>query len=205
MLASSCYMIPRATFFRDFGSSTTCCRSILAGYADLWLALYFGLAVMALSEWQTGGGRSYLLISVIMALGCTQMKVPGLVFAGIVDLVVLFIGFSPGRMTCLCIAGAIAIISTYLMLWGAQFDLPFIGEIIINRTYIKLPYPGAVDLVFNPTYSAFLRALFIMINWHLLWYLLFLAAIFSVTHYYRDAQNFVTLNRTLLYVVIPII
>ena len=59
-------------------------HTMLAGYADFWLALFFCAGAIALDAFQRTRARSALLLAAAMAVGCMLMKTPGLVFGGLI-------------------------------------------------------------------------------------------------------------------------
>jgi hypothetical protein len=56
----------------------------LAGYADMPLAAYYSVAVLAMLAWTHGRTRSDLTLAIAFALACTQIKQPGVVWAATV-------------------------------------------------------------------------------------------------------------------------
>ena len=54
-------------------------HTALAGYADIWLAAAFSLAIFALGEWHLNRSWSYGMLVLLMAFFCSQIKAPGLV------------------------------------------------------------------------------------------------------------------------------
>ncbi|MEZ5567542.1 MAG: hypothetical protein R3E54_04230 [Halioglobus sp.] len=203
-------------------------HAVLAGYADLWQAAVFGLGVCALYEWRRHRHWSYAVLWVLMALLCTQMKVPGTVLAlillasGIRTLLNLAWQLELG----LLIAGAILL--TALSWVGVAFTLPYLGDFAFHGGYLELGGLGDFKLAYHPVAGTLVESFAWMINWNLLGYLLplflvfcalrgqllkpvatevlavavalvFVVSVFLFTGYYTQALNFVALNRAVLY------
>ncbi len=203
-------------------------HAVLAGYADLWLAAAFGLGSMALADWQRTGELRYAILAVVMALACLLFKTPGLAFAALLLGAAGLLAWHPparllrwgGVVAAACLAIGLAI-----GMWSgfhdasrslATLDLPGVLPALELRPAPLLPYLW--------------ESLFVQANFHMLWPLvvvafavglagrgratfdgvaagLFLAAlgfllfVFGFTHYFNQAENGVTFNRTLLYLV----
>jgi hypothetical protein len=196
---------------------------MLVGYADLWLALYFSLGVIAVDRMHRGGGVPVALLALAMAAGTVLMKTPGLVFGAVIVLLLALAALGlPDhwwrRLSLAGLAGIVALLLAGLLGGDAQAVLPlpmFLPDLRLQPQPL-LPILAESMLVFG--------------NWHLLWPLLALAAVaalavrgraalagpaiagwvaaagllvfvFGFTHYFRQAENLVTLNRALLYLV----
>ena len=144
---------------------------VLAGYADLWLAGAFSLAVFCLHAGERAGNRTYTLLALLLGLFCSQLKVPGLMLAAIIALFACFQGVRlRGRYQLLALAVASCAVVTAILV-GLRFRVPGYGEIVLNRDLIQLPMLEPIDLAWHPVGRVLADTLFGMINWHLLWYL----------------------------------
>ncbi|MBK6740416.1 MAG: hypothetical protein IPG64_22540 [Haliea sp.] len=205
-------------------------HTVLAGYADIWLAAAFGMSVFAFREWHLNRAWPYGLLCLVTAALCSQLKIPGIVLA-----LILLVAFLRSLVNAsynkeILLLSSLAAISMALLLFGLDIQIPAVGRLVINTDVISLPLFGEHSLHFHPVWSAFLESMFVMINWHLGWYLffvllltmalrgrfsrqpapdtfaiiaalLFLFFVFFFTDQQRAATNFVTLNRAQLYVV----
>ena len=203
-------------------------HSMLAGYADLWLALFFCGGAIALDACRRTGSRTALVLAVALGVGCMLMKNPGLVFGALVISGAALVGSGlPGRWwRRAALAGLAAMV---LLLFVGLL----LGESTPDPDAWALPLPGALpalSLQPRPLAPILFDSLYGSANWHLLWLVLPLAGIgalaargrraldrpalallvaaalllvfvFGFTHYFRQAENLVTLNRTLLYLV----
>lgn len=218
----ACYMLLGLPYYNV--------HTVLAGYADIWLAAAFGMSVFALREWHLNRAWPYALLCLVTAVLCSQLKTPGIVLA-----IILFGAFIRSLINAnyrreillLCCLTAFFLA---LLLFGLDLQVPAVGRFVINTEVISLPLLGEHSLEFHPVWSAFLGTMFEMINWHLSWYLfvvlllamalrgsfgkqaapdtfaitgalLFVFFVFFFTEHHRAATNFVTINRALLYVV----
>jgi hypothetical protein len=203
-------------------------HAVLAGYADIWLAAAFSLAVCALYEWQQRRHWGYAVLWLLLALLCQQLKNPGLVLALIVVVCGVRIWLNlPARVEWALwfTAGLVAVAA---LVFGFSLDLPYLGRVAIDGGTLEAGRLGRFQLDYYPVERAFIETFFVMINWHLLWFLLlpyalyslykgatagrgvpeflpvlaalsFLILVFAFTSQYVAAINFVTLNRALLY------
>lgn len=203
-------------------------HTMLAGYADLWLALYFSLGSMAAERWQREPVPGYLVLGVIMAAGCALMKTPGIIFGALIllSLILARIGLPPRWLGRGVIIGLAAIA---LMLLGGLIPV----LIHLPTAELTLQLPGLLPelrIQPQPLLPVLFHSLFISSNWHLLWLMLGLCGlaalrlrgwmvldsvallalviaagmlifVFGYTHYYSEAENLVTLNRALIYLV----
>lgn len=203
-------------------------HSMLAGYADLWLALYFSLGVMAAERWQREPVLGHLVLGVIMAAGCALMKTPGIIFGALVllSLILARIRLPPRWLGRGVIIGLAAI--ALLLLGGL---IPVLTDLPVAGLTLQLPavLPD-LRLQPQPLLPILFHSLFVSSNWHLLWLVLGLAGlaalwvrgravldslallvlvvaasllvfVFGYTQYFELAENLVTLNRALMYLV----
>jgi hypothetical protein len=203
-------------------------HTVLAGYADIWLAAAFSLAVCALYEWQQRRHWGYAVLALLLALLCQQLKNPGLVLALIVVVFGIRIWINlPSRVEW-ALWGLAVLLVALVMVFGFSVEVPYLGRLAVDAGTLEAGRLGRFELAYHPVEGAFLETLFVMINWHLLWFLLvpyvlyslyrgavegqgvpeflpvlasllFLVLVFAFTSEYIAAINFVTLNRALLY------
>jgi hypothetical protein len=201
-------------------------HTMLAGYADLWLALFFCAGAIALDTFQRTRTPAALLLAVAMAAGCMLMKTPGMIFGGLILGGAGLAGFGlPARWwRRIGIGGLVGV--AVLLIAGLLF-----GNSDPDPNAWTLPLPATLpelSLQPRPLAPILFDSLLVSANWHLLWLVLPLAAVgalaalgrtsldrpafailvavagllvfvFGFTHYFRQAENLVTLNRTLLY------
>ena len=202
----------------------------LAGYADLWMAALFGLAVLAWLRWRRDGDSGQLVLALACAAVLPWLKLEGavwlLLLAGVAGFAAL-----PRRLRwrTLGIAAAIALV-------GAAVDrlpLPLLGLgwAKVGLTRIEVPVIGALSVRWHGSALAGVSmALFGQSNWNLLWWIapaivvwrwrelcaqeplrllgalllactLFLLFLFLFTDAARWAESYTAINRLLMHVV----
>ncbi|MEQ8262172.1 hypothetical protein [Pseudohaliea sp.] len=203
-----------------------------AGYADLWLAGYFGLAALALAGWARDRTPGLLALVLLLALGAALVKKPGLAFAAVIVLLAAAraLGWSLRTWVTLLLASGLAAIS--LFVFRLEIPLPGGASLGFDGTFLRLPYLGSLRLSAHPLLPILGENLFFSANWHLLWPALLLAIaascirrrravvgdallqaiivalallyfVFGFTQYFDQAANLLTLSRTLLYPALP--
>ncbi len=203
-------------------------HSVLAGYADLWLAAAFGLGVCAIFEWARTRHWAYAVLALILAAFCAQLKVPG-IFLGLILLVCVVrtaLNLSPKIEL---IAAVSLLVAFVLMLSvGVSFEAPHLGQVLLSWDEMRVGRVGNFVPKYYHVEEEFLETYFLMANWHLLAYyffalvlyglgsgrwvrwpssealaaitaLVFVVSVFFFTGYFTQAKNFVALNRALLY------
>ena len=128
----------------------------LAGNADLWLATVYGMAAMAFFHWLRGGERRQGLLALGLAIACTQIKVPGLVWMlTFVPALVIprlpHASFSPARVFS----------------WRPCYMDP-LGRSRGGAGEVALPYLGSYQVALHAGVgSAFYESYAVLATWHL--------------------------------------
>ena len=207
---------------------------VLAGYADIWLSAAFGLAVFALAEWGENRHWSYGVLIIMLALGATQLKIPGIVIGAIIAIVLL----TPRNIKLRRLLPVIFILCITFLFFianmGISIDLSSLGRIEVTNESLHLPYFGSYPILFHNVSNKIFESLFLSANWHFLWYLFviiiavkvkrgalakplsnellaislvmaFIAFVFYFTNHFNGAVHFQTLNRAILYLVPAIV
>lgn len=203
-------------------------HTALYGYADIWLAAAFAMAVFSLNSWQYSKNASTLTSFLFWALFCSQLKIPGIVLSIILALAFLRAALALDFKTELLIAPIFIVALISLACIGVTFEIPNLGILRLTTSYAEIPLIGLISFSFHDIKQAVGESLFLMLNWNFLWYILltmllvaivrkrfvlppsntlfvimlaclFLGFTFQFTGYYVAALNFTTLNRALLY------
>ncbi|MFI4969690.1 MAG: hypothetical protein ACHP7D_05750 [Lysobacterales bacterium] len=142
----------------------------LAGYADLWVAVTLGLAVLAWSRWLILRERGQWWLGVGLALCLPAIKLEGAIwllgFSGVVALDLL-----PRRWR-LRVAGGVAALGVVGLLLGG-FALPMLGLGWVHFAWGSVTIPSiafSFELTWHRVGGVMLASLFTLPNWHLLWY-----------------------------------
>jgi hypothetical protein len=124
----------------------------LAGCADLFMAVAYGLAAMALWQWTLTRQRADAVLAAIMAVGCIGLKTEGILWAlTLVPPVIVAVNRRVG-FWAIGLLGCTA--SLYLLFGPAEV---FVFGYKLRTTFSNVSQP-------------LLEHLFLMDNWHLLWY-----------------------------------
>jgi hypothetical protein len=125
----------------------------LAGYADLPMAAYYTAAALAVLRWTRLRGPRRATLAIVLAAACTQIKVPGIVWA---------LTLVPGSVVALLPRHGLKL--TVIGAGAALFALAVLAQthpIIFNYQ---------LHLDFAPPWNAIAETHFLLANWNLLWY-----------------------------------
>ncbi len=204
-------------------------HAALAGYADLWLAAAFGMAVLCWLRWIRQRNSGQLLLAAVFALSLPLIKLEGAVWLLILSAVML-LGMLPRRSRWIVFAILVGAIAVGIALGGFLMPIFGLGWIHLAWGQVTIPALGALDLHWRPVGSAMLSGLLTLPNWHLLWYLapllialrwrvfahdrcarslgallagcaLFLFVLFFFTDASAWAENYTSANRLILHIV----
>ena len=132
----------------------------LAGYADLPMAAYYALAALAAWRWSRERTVGSALLALLFAVACTTIKTPGVVWA-LTLLPGVVLALMPQRGPRVVAIGLAVALLTLAVL--AQTDPVVLGY--------------RLHLDFAPAWLSLVDSLFLLGNWHLLWYAVIAAAI----------------------------
>jgi hypothetical protein len=125
----------------------------LAGYADLPLAIYFCVAILACMRWVRTREPADAALAVLLLAACPLLKIPGRIWA-LLALPALIVGLLP-RFGPRLVAGGYAV---------AVFGLLLLAQ----TSPVILGYHLHLD--FAPDWEALANSFLLYDNWHLLWY-----------------------------------
>ena len=140
----------------------------LAGYADLPMAAYFALAALALWRWSLRRTLEDAVLAAALAVACTTIKTPGIVWA---------LCLVPGVILALMPQQGPRIVA--FGLFAALMTL----AVLAQTNPVILGYRLHLD--FAPAWQALADSLFLLGNWHLLWYAAIVVAIVA----WRDVRS----------------
>jgi hypothetical protein len=132
----------------------------LAGYADLPMAAYYAVAALAAWRWSRERTGASALLALLFAIACTTIKTPGVVWA-LTLLPGVVLALMPQRGPRVVAIGlAVALLMLAVL---AQTDPVVLGY--------------RLHLDFAPAWRSLVDSLFLLGNWHLLWYAVIAATI----------------------------
>lgn len=141
----------------------------LAGYAELWMASFYALAVMAFARWAMQWDVRQGVLALVFVLALPFVKQPGVIWAA-TFLPAVVVALIPGRqMVHLVLFGVVALMTLYFTT-GIQLTLPRLGEILISVREVRLPGYVGSGLEYFPVWGALGDNGFLLANWHLFWY-----------------------------------
>ena len=142
-------------------------HAALAGYADLPLAVTFGLAAIAFFVWVVTDDWRQLVLALLFAAMAPLYKIPGIAWSLTLApaLLVALLGRMPGRKSVRWVAAiVVAVIAAGAYLYARQ------------RNFALNFYQAHVSA--NSSSSFVLDNYFLLDNYHLVWYMAFAALIF---------------------------
>ncbi|MGV6827638.1 MAG: hypothetical protein ACWA5Q_11750 [bacterium] len=204
-------------------------HTMLAGYADLWMAASFGFSAIAFFNWSVNKQPiQFVLMTIFAALGL-GIKTPGLLWL-LVLLPAVMIAFLPKRWQPATVGLVLLATVAIAFSGGINVSLPYMGIIEITPQRLQIPGLGVHELLFTDISQPLLLNLLVFSNWHLLGFILILGFVwllfsgrilriplpwlilsvtiilalfmifFMVPRYSGAAIKMVTLNRGLLHV-----
>lgn len=204
-------------------------HAALAGYADLWLATFTLMAALRLAAWKRSAGRADAALFLVYAALLPAIKLEGAIWMlGLLGAAALSV--VPSRRQPWIVAGATLSLLAVVASVGLALPLPGLGWLELRWGEAIVPAVGTLQLYWRPVWREVLGALFLLPNWHLLWYALpvvmlfgwqrlrrsadaralgwfllyalgFLAGLFFLTDASHWAENLTSVNRVLLQVV----
>ncbi len=143
----------------------------LAGYADLWLAATFGLAVLSWLRWLRWKEHGQLLLAVALAFCMPFIKLEGAVWLLIAS-VLAGLSLLPRRWRWMTVGAIVLMLGASLLFGGLVLPVFGLGWVHMSWGSVVVPALGKMDLQWHPVGVEMLSGLFTLPNWHLLWYLL---------------------------------
>lgn len=146
----------------------------LAGYADLWLAVVFGLAAIAFFQWMRNGDRRQAALALLLLAFCPLVKLEGAVWVLLFIPALLAARLRGGLL--LVLAGvAVALGLSWWWAGGVTFAIPGLGEFVLQPDLIRVPYLGRFGLGYRGGWDPVVQNFLVLANWHLFGYLALLA------------------------------
>lgn len=143
----------------------------LAGYADLWIALALGLALLAWSRWLLRREPGQWLLALAFAACLPAIKLEGAIWLVLFGAVVVYEAL-PARWHWRAIAIVSATLVLVLALGASHLPLPGAGWLRDGWSGLRVAAAPALEFGWHPVGGAMLASLFTLPNWHLLWYAL---------------------------------
>jgi hypothetical protein len=153
----------------------------LAGYADLWVAITLGLALLAWTRWLLFRERGQWIFALAIAFCLPMLKLEGTVWLlAFLAVVVLDLLPNERRLRVMMATGALFAVAVFVaLLFG-------IGVVHVVKGGIEVTSLGTFGLGWHSVGGAMVASLFTLPNWHLLWYLVPLLLILRARRFRDD-------------------
>jgi hypothetical protein len=160
----------------------------LAGYADVWMATAYGLALMAFLQWVRTGDKRQGWLAILLMLVCVAIKREGLVWAAL--FIPALLAARLGKFSLLILGGVLVALGGLLwVLGGLAFEVPGLGVIRLSAELIQLPFIGEMRLENHAPWEPVLRQYFLYSNWHLFSYLVLCSLVAACVGIWRDPEK----------------
>lgn len=143
----------------------------LAGYADLWIALTLGLALLAWSRWLLLRERGQWLLAIAFAACLPAIKLEGAIWLALFCAIVAWERL-PARWRWWTVAVVPAMFVLAVALGLSHLPLPGAGWLQSGWGGARFAAAPPLEFGWHPVGGAMLASLFALPNWHLLWYAL---------------------------------
>lgn len=141
---------------------------VLAGYADIWVAVFLAFAVFNVHLYQKYKRANHLVIAILFMLLMLLFKLESIIWFLIVLFSILFSRLTKSNKLLALIVVILALI-TWFFLGGVTVETQ-LGELALTPDYLAIPGLGKFALVYINTLPAWFEAVFFSRNWNLLWY-----------------------------------
>lgn len=143
----------------------------LAGYADLWVAVLFGFAVLAWLRWLEFRERGQLVLAIVCVLILPLLKHEGLVWGLCLGAAMIFAA-TPAVWRWRALGVLLAVLLIVGVAGGLPLLLTVFGWVRSGSHAIELPVVGSLAFAWHGDAAVgVLYGLFVQPNWHLLWWL----------------------------------
>lgn len=142
-------------------------HTALGGYADLWLMATFSMAAFSLANWQATRDKRHLYLTILLALFCSLMKLPGIIFT-IILIVALMLNLTKNKKLLVAISAFIVILAAIIITTGINIDITGFGKLTINSKKIAIPILGEYAIRYYSTWTPLKQTLFLSLNWNIL-------------------------------------
>ncbi|MCK9540244.1 hypothetical protein [Dokdonella sp.] len=143
----------------------------LAGYADLWVALVLGLALLAWARWLLFREPRQWLLAVLLVACLPAIKLEGAIWL-LAFVAVALLERLPRQWRWVLPGGVVLLLAVILGADLLGVPLPSVGKVHIGWGRIDIAGVASYTLKWHAVGGPMLASLYELPNWHLLWYLL---------------------------------
>lgn len=145
-------------------------HAALPGYADVWLGACFALTLLCWLHWQLRRDWRQLALALALGFSMPWIKLEGAVWLCL-WLAVLGLGLVPARWRLRCVLGLLVLLAVGLAAGGFALPLPGLGLVHVSLDQVVVPEMSPFALDWHPVLPPLARVLWVLPNWHLLFYL----------------------------------
>jgi len=143
----------------------------LAGYADLWIAALFGMAVLSWLRWIEQRNRGQLALAALCALSLPLIKLEGVIWLLLLGMLACYGAMPRSRRKWLA-ASLVLALAAMAVIGKLLLPLYGLGWVNVGTHVIDVPILGKLPIAWHSAaLGALISSLFAQSNWHLLWWL----------------------------------
>jgi hypothetical protein len=158
----------------------------LAGYADVWIMAILGLATITWLRALVCSERGSWWVAIALAACLPAIKLEGAVWLACLGAIIALERVVPRwRMPVFGAAAGLAFLAALAGL--LVFPLPELGWVRVQGAQVSIAAVGTIHLGWHEVGGALLGGLYLLPNWHLLWYALPLLVILRRARLRHDA------------------
>ena len=133
-------------------------HTALAGYADLWLGVVYGMAAMAFFHWARTGNQADGLVALVFALSCGFFKVQGVIWTLTFLPALIVVRWSWKWLLVAVLTGVAFAVG--LAFIGVDFTVPGLGHFALNTDRVIIFHFLKAPITFHATHEFFVWNMF---------------------------------------------
>lgn len=161
---------------------------LLPGYADLIMAVYILLIMLALLDYNDQAKPALRLVTIAYALMLPLIKIEGWVWLIIVLFSHSFIMWFNVKQRLIILTAMVLAFMLWFVLGGLTLNTPF-GPLVISPEEINLFNKAYLSFAFTNVTDAVIKGLFWQFNWSLLWFGLPFLLFYMLAFKHNKAQQ----------------
>jgi len=165
----------------------------LAGYADIWMAGFAGLGLVAVMQGiapANGAASSGLqtVLGLLMIAFSIWVKNEGAVWL-LTAVAMIILATCRARVPILIVALAVVVISLAHAIGISHLDLPFVGKLGVVDGRLVIPFIGSFGLESHDVFRVYWDNFFRMGSWNLFWLAVAVSLIAGIMYFKRSTGH----------------